>query len=409
MDTRFPPLIERIKVPLYPVWKEFLIACKASLGNRSGERLDIFLESYYGANKQQIILANKGSSAFYLFLKAYAASQNSLVKVAIPAFFCPEVCQAILRAGCIPVFLDLTTSFMFDEKSIFFALRNGCQVIVWPQLFGTREPCKRMVEMIKNSPLIIVNDEAQSFPDFGYRPLFEPDISLFSFGSSKKIGGVGGGGLCVHNLELLKNIKIDKPDCHTNFNFFPHISSILKKTGRNLSYSIARKLNLCSQLEKNLDVLLEKKPFAYAEMAVNELSSYQKSVNYAAIESMHENFDIMLSETEDLKLEVKETLGARSLDYIQEIPYPSIFALNCSTTQQRAARYQLSSFFSRQKIQTTWYYFPLSHLSFLKHYPCEELKFTLTLAESILIFPWHWKHTTKQRKFLKRGLRCYCD
>lgn len=367
IDTRFPPQPHTIIVPLYP---------QITMGYGKSVSISETIASHYKVKEEKIFLCNRGSTALFVFLSWLRNQYSSSKRIALPAFCCPEVCQSIILSGFDPVFLDLTNALSISRESLNFAVKSGCCALIWPQLFQERSLSEDVIKAIKESGLLLINDEAQLFPHFSPNESNAP-ITLFSFGHSKRLAASGGGGFCVHdktiNLEEIRNI-------------FRQLSS-KNFTNEELK---AKKLETC------LDILLEKEPFIKRSIRCEPISYNQELVIQSCIEGYQNQKNRFQTDILDLKDLVPS-------DYLSLINSnnPSVFALRVPANN----RYEIGSRLASFGIQTTWYYFPLNRLSFLQSYLSEKTENTDNLSSEILILPFQWRHSNYQKEKLLYALR----
>ena len=380
IDSRFPPLLKKVEVPLYPL-KNY-----SRLRYSTNESLESYLANYYSVSEEQIYLADRASSLLYFFLKWYSKKFPEM-KVAIPAFCCFEVCQAVLQAGCIPVFLDIEESCVISEKSLYFASENQCRILIFPHYFGFRSHLASRVELAKKLGLFFINDEAQSFPEVEQRFRPKCDLTLFSFGTSKRLGCPWGGGFCFSNEKLSKEFWNDFNFSGESYGVGSYLKHFIKRKAQLFKPYYQNKIGLNPNLEKDMEVLLEKKKCVFP---CKNLSQFQKNFILHFIKQYAKSKNVLMERLEKVKMGVIEAFGNAALDYLQDVSLPSTLAIRIPETISRRSFF---SYFSDNFIQTTWYYFPLNQLSFLKKFPAEELKNTEKVARSIGILPFQWKHS----------------
>lgn len=395
LDTRFPPSTKRITIPLYPSQSQI----EPSLFfKRLNTPLHSYLADYYKVPKEQIFLSATGSISLSLFL-SYISKGKIGVKVALPAFCCPEVCHAILRASCMPVFLEIDFDFFISEKSIQFAGAQGCQVLIWPHFFGTRKFPEKSLALIHKLGLIFINDEAQSFPDWEGESPIAADVTLFSFGPSKKLAGIGGGGICIRNpktaADFFSQLQMESNPCTC----WQYLKNAMKAKVRLFDHSISTWLSFSAPLETDLQMLLEKRPFPL--ISPEEITPLQMKIAYLHLLKYRNSAKRFLQDLEKMKETVKDVFGESALRWIKDIKYPSIFALDLSFNKQNLSRREVFTFLAEHHIQATWYYLPLNQLNFLKQYPTELTNKSIEIASQILILPFQWTHSGRMGNILR--------
>ena len=95
-----------------------------------------------------------------------------------------------------------------------------------------------------------------------------------------------------------------------------------------------------------------------------------------------------------------EIFGKKSLLLLNDVQNtPTIIAIELPPK----TRYDFFRYCAKHKVQTTWYYYPLSLLPQFNTYESESIPSSHLIAQSIVILPFQWTHSEAQfTKFLKQ-------
>jgi dTDP-4-amino-4,6-dideoxygalactose transaminase len=129
-------------------------------------------------------LFNSGTAALYFLLKALNGTDGS--SVIIPAYSCPAVASAVIKAGCRPILCDLNRHTLNYNVNRLEQVRAGAKAgaIVWVNLFGLNVP-------IPDMDLPVILDNAQADPSRDTAP--NAAGIVWSFGRGKPVNSLGGG------------------------------------------------------------------------------------------------------------------------------------------------------------------------------------------------------------------------
>ncbi len=151
---------------------------------------------------------NSGRSA--LFLTLYAMKQLSpRDEVVIPAFVCPSVGRAVVKAGLKAVLCDVGPGGSgLDLKSLERALSLRTLAVVTAHLYGYPNEITLILEVSHSAGAMVIEDTAQAFgAKFGGRYAGTiADAGVFSFGMSKVLWSIGGGLIVTSNPEVGRHV-----------------------------------------------------------------------------------------------------------------------------------------------------------------------------------------------------------
>lgn len=402
IDPRFPPQPETNSntIFLYPLQKELnIISSLESL--TSNEKLknkiinEINLLNNIKIERDSIIFLNTASACLFEYLKWRNIKSGIPLKVALPAYSCPEVCCAIIKSGAEPIFLDFDLKYSYSKRSIKFAKDRGTNIILWPNFFGYRKRNKKILNYIDELNIDIILDEAQSFPSGIITVNYK---TLISLGITKRLSGIGGGALLLPNkkeAESFSNfIKKSKKKSFQNQLFITTIKFL-----KRILY-----LGTCSSkknFEKELPVLLEKKITAYLkkDFPSTSIRNIELAIANRRLLQLKKYHNEIINLYEKLSIFCAKNFGESSMDIISDVlEYPTIFAVKLDPKK----RYIVSEWLSKIKIQTTWYYYPLNRVKVFSDYQSEKTPNSDKLASEILILPFNLRHCLKNNsQYLK--------
>ncbi len=395
MDTRFPPPPKRISVPLYPKRAQFAF--------RKISHPDVLLREVISTklkvNKEDILFAESGSNALFVYLSQYKnTTPTAKLNIALPAYNCVEVLDAIISAGYHPVFIDLAEDLSISDDAADFTILHECDFILWPNYFGPRVRNEIILKKLVKNNVKIIFDEAQSFP-LMYEKIM-PQIKLYatvvliSFGHNKPIAGSGGGALYAQNFKPVYTNKQAKVSIFSwaqdQFNTICqkiqlHSPPFHKLHLRNRSVFYDRLDNLLNDQRRKVHIM---------HVPINFMDAY---CAYRNILEMEKNTCRHSQDYKDLC--ERSNMEKTNVDkYIREvINFPSIMALAMPSSE----RYELLRVMSSNNIQTTWYYYPLNKITKNKNYLSQKTECCNKIAASVIIIPFNWYHSkTQKRKVL---------
>jgi len=150
-------------------------------------------------------LVSSGRAALYTTLLAFKEI-SPRDEVVIPAFVCPSVARAVLKAGLKPVVADVTPSdFGFDRASAHQAINHRTLAVIAAHLFGYPADHDAVRRVAVAAGAFFVEDAAQSFGARIGSQLTGTlgDAGIFSFGMSKGMSTGGGGAVVFKNPRIV--------------------------------------------------------------------------------------------------------------------------------------------------------------------------------------------------------------
>jgi dTDP-4-amino-4,6-dideoxygalactose transaminase len=141
---------------------------------------------------------SSGRAALWLTLKALSSLKPERKKVIIPAFTCPAVASAILKADLIPVLCDIKLdNFGYSEESIDRITDENVLAVITVHLFGYPSNIEEVRRHCRKYDIFSIEDAAQAFgnelPAAGTKLGLISDTGFFSFGRGKPLSAIHGG------------------------------------------------------------------------------------------------------------------------------------------------------------------------------------------------------------------------
>ncbi|MFL0796115.1 MAG: DegT/DnrJ/EryC1/StrS family aminotransferase [Cellvibrionaceae bacterium] len=151
------------------------------------------------------VFTDSGTSALALALLVIKNKFPHISKpeVIIPGYGCPDLISAAQYAQVKPVIIDTdTNSPFYNIEALEKTLSNNTIAILTVNFLGIPEnrPAIQKILLKNENPAIIIDDNAQWFPENSDSPL-SSTLSIISFGRGKPVSILGGGALLCKNQE----------------------------------------------------------------------------------------------------------------------------------------------------------------------------------------------------------------
>lgn len=176
---------------------DFLCAVKSTFN-----RDDFDMKPLYRIfGDKTFFFTNTGRTSLYLILRTLNLPKGS--KIGVPLYSCTVVFDAILKAGCVPHFIDIDLdNYTLDPEDL--AKKIDClDAVVVIHTFGKPADMDRIKEVAGDVP--VIEDCAHSiFSE--YKGKQTGTLSFASFFSFKKYFSTGNGGMIVLNDDKIADI-----------------------------------------------------------------------------------------------------------------------------------------------------------------------------------------------------------
>jgi CDP-6-deoxy-D-xylo-4-hexulose-3-dehydrase len=160
--------------------------------------------------KQHGVLVNSGSSALFLSMEAFSLPPGS--EVITPALTFSTTVGCIVKAGLIPVFVDVEPdTYVIDVSRVESMISPSTRALVIPNLMGNLPDWKALRDLADRHDLIVLEDSADIIGAtyHGATMGWYSDVTATSFYGMHIINGAGNGGMvCVNDDDLADRIKI---------------------------------------------------------------------------------------------------------------------------------------------------------------------------------------------------------
>lgn len=160
-------------------------------------------------NFQNSYLLSSGTAALYKIFQALAITKAKS-EIIIPAYSCPSIAAAILKAGYKPILCDIdVNNFGFDYNKLTSLISPKTRAIVNVYLLGIPNNVFKIKKICSQHDIILIEDCAQLWDNTlaGRRLGGIGDFSVFSFGRGKPLSLLEGGLLVLNNLSYKKLIE----------------------------------------------------------------------------------------------------------------------------------------------------------------------------------------------------------
>ena len=158
-------------------------------------------------------LTSSGTVALYLSLASLSKLLNKR-EVVFPAYTCPSVLAAVIRAGLKPVLCDLdnnTSTMNLDDLAA--KITDDTLAVISVHLFGIKDNTVRINELTASRHIYHIDDAAQSFllassgNHEGIRRGNASDAQIISFGRGKPMTLLQGGALITDSDTIAEAVR----------------------------------------------------------------------------------------------------------------------------------------------------------------------------------------------------------
>lgn len=178
---------------------------------------------------EQVYFFGSGREALYAAFSRLKTLIPARKLIAMPAFTCPDVAAAAVRAGFSIFPLDVTETLQSSVATIDDNIGRQLSAVVLTNLYGTVDALAPWMELAKRHDFLVIDDAAQAARSIDQgKPVGGrgADMGILSFGRGKAFCGIGGGALLMNHPEL-KIQAYEKFDCAPLKNFSKLILALL--------------------------------------------------------------------------------------------------------------------------------------------------------------------------------------
>jgi dTDP-4-amino-4,6-dideoxygalactose transaminase len=150
-------------------------------------------------SRDPVLLTDSGTSALVLALRCLGVGTED--EVVLATFNCPQVIDAILAVGAVPVLIDSDpTTGAPDPAGLARAITGRTRAIVLTHQFGVvAESTSELLDLARSRAIPVIDDAAQAL-GAGLRGVpagLLGDVGVLSFGRTKPVNCFGGGALLL--------------------------------------------------------------------------------------------------------------------------------------------------------------------------------------------------------------------
>jgi len=189
------------KIPFIKIWRS-----RDGFYKRSKEELLDPIRNYLGT--KYLLYLNSGRASLWLLLKALSRIHPEKKEVVIPAYTCPAIVSAVLKAGLVPILCDNNLEdFGFSIPDLEAKINDSTLAIIVVHLFGYPANLYEVKKKGEKHGIFIIEDSAQSFGNTflnqeGKKLSTEGDAGFYSFGRGKPITLLHGGLLVTRSKKI---------------------------------------------------------------------------------------------------------------------------------------------------------------------------------------------------------------
>lgn len=145
------------------------------------------------------ILLDSGTSALALsLLIARLQPGNERVEVIIPAYTCPDLVTACKLASVKPVLCDIGNDDPgYDLNMLETLVTEKTLAVIAVNFLGIRERLEAIRTLTGEKDVLLIEDNAQWYPEPFNGKLFTGDMVCLSFGRGKPVSLLGGGAILI--------------------------------------------------------------------------------------------------------------------------------------------------------------------------------------------------------------------
>ena len=177
----------------------------------SDKKLDNKLREIVGKDRFIKMFAD-GRSSLLFALKSL--NLNAGDEVIVSPNTCEVVCQVIISADLVPVFMATDNSESENRKTLMKYVSKKTKVILLTNTYGILDDYDTYTELSKKLNLVIINDLAQAnlYDEATKNVIRKSAISILSFGPEKYLGAIGGGAFVSNGNKNNESTEGSIPD-----------------------------------------------------------------------------------------------------------------------------------------------------------------------------------------------------
>ncbi|MBI4007858.1 MAG: aminotransferase class V-fold PLP-dependent enzyme, partial [Planctomycetes bacterium] len=169
------------------------------------------MKAFLGA--KYCYLVSSGTAALYIILRSLKLD-TPRNEVIIPAYTCPSVAAAIVKAGLKIRLCDVNkNNFNYDIESLKNIISSDTLCIVTVHLFGIYTDVQALKDLCVQKNIYLIEDAAQGFGNYVENPDGNKmlgtlgDVGFYSFGRGKPLNLMHGGAIVTNSEKIANKIK----------------------------------------------------------------------------------------------------------------------------------------------------------------------------------------------------------
>lgn len=196
------PSYEEYCEEIKSIWDNVHLTNMGPIHNKLKDQLKSFLKV------QNVELFVNGHLALYCALKALKLTGEIITT----PFTFASTTNAIIQAGCQPVFCDVKDDYTIDESQIEALITPRTSAILGVHVYGNICAVEKIQEIADKHGLKVIYDAAHAFGvEYNGRGITEyGDVSMLSFHATKVFHTIEGGALCFQDGALTKAIALER-------------------------------------------------------------------------------------------------------------------------------------------------------------------------------------------------------
>lgn len=174
---------------------------------KEGKEADLLEKLISHQFEAQAISFNSGRSALLAVLSCLGLRRGD--EVLIQAYTCVAVPDAVLWAGCKPVYVDVDKTFNLSPVDLARKISKRSKAIIIQHTFGIPAQIEKILAVARRHNLVVIEDCAHSLGVKKGEKLLGTfaDVTFLSFGKDKVVSSVYGGMVICKDKTLAKKIK----------------------------------------------------------------------------------------------------------------------------------------------------------------------------------------------------------
>lgn len=196
------PLYEEYCEEIKSIWDTVHLTNMGPKHNQLKEKLKVYL------NVDNIELFVNGHLALYTAIKALKLTGEIITT----PFTFASTTNAIIQAGCTPVYCDVKPDYTIDESKIESLITDKTSAILAVHVYGNVCNVHAIQKIADKYNLKVIYDSAHAFGVFydGLAIGNFGDVNMFSFHATKVFHTIEGGCLTFKDKELAKDIALQR-------------------------------------------------------------------------------------------------------------------------------------------------------------------------------------------------------